>query len=325
MASISVISGSTEDIGRQWDELHEAAGAAPFAGRPWLELIAELFDRSIDISILTKNNVPVAGIPLCKARRGPFTISPPLPISLYSGCVVRQAYEELTPLIAAIERRCNFCVLQLPPGMDAGIFAKRGWIRLTQRSRILDIRDYDRLWSGYSQSLRRKVRRAEERAYACVQQVTPEQMLLLYQKSYQRHGIKPPIEVELMKRWINYMLRRPDVRVYGMRTPDGTVPAFRMVLRSGDRCFDWLAGSEDVQTYPAASHWLLNEVLRRESKAGSGYFDFMGTNTYGVSDFKELFGGEDISYQQVSWYRPAFLRGAEIVRNRLVLRRRGLR
>lgn len=325
MQNAGIISGNESELGEKWESLHHSSDAPVFSSLKWLKILAEVLDRRIVLSIAVADGEPVAGIPLLTTHRGPLTVSPPLPISLYSGMNRSGPEIDIDDLVAAIERQCNFCVLQLPPDCPTESFITRGWSCVQQRSRVLDTGDFEMLWSGFSQSLRRKVRRAEERGYRLTNDVTVAQMLSLYSRSYQRHGIQPPIEIPVLQKWLDLVSTLPFAQIYGARTDDGALAAFRLVLRDRNVAYDWLAGSDDVEKYPGATHWVLTEVLRGLSSGGVRMFDFMGANAIGVSDFKELFGGEETTYHTVSWYRPSFLRSAEALRNRMVLRKRGIR
>jgi hypothetical protein len=95
------------------------------------------------------------------------------------------------------------------------------------------------------------------------------------------------------------------------------------MIRDGDTLYDWLAGS-DPPLAPSGSHWLLHVLLSRYLDAGCRHFDFMGANTPGVSDFKRSFGGSQIAYMEMEWYRPSLLRHVNQLRSRLKQRQRGL-
>ena len=183
--------------------------------------------------------------------------------------------------------------------------------------------DMDAVWDGYSQSLRRKLRRVPAGGFRLDLDPSTAMVVRMFEQSYSRHGLRPPLPGELLTRWLGELRRSGTAECYTALHPDGRPAAARVVIRDGARLFDWLAGS-DPTVAPSASHWLVHTLLVRYSAAGCTLFDFMGANTPGVSDFKRSFGGTLHAYDEAEWYRPSLLRHIAMARNRRRRTRREL-
>ncbi|MBN1446434.1 MAG: GNAT family N-acetyltransferase [Bacteroidetes bacterium] len=310
-----------------WDRLHTAAPhASVFSSTSWLTVLAEVFERRATADVALRGDMPIAGIPLLTERRGPLRVSTPLPVTLYAGWVSVSSLpdEALSVLLAHIERRCHYVALGLAD--DAALIPHlqgRGWVLRRMHSRIISIEHRDDIWNGYSQSLRRKIRRAEDNGLHLDDDPPTTLLTECYERSYRRHGVAPPITAIRMQRWIDDLRRQDSIALHAARRTDGRCAAIRAVIRDGDTLYDWLAGA-DPEIAPSASHWLVHTLLERYSAAGCRTFDFMGANTPGVSDFKRGFGGSLHPYIEAEWYRPRLLKGLTRFRSRRILRRRGL-
>lgn len=319
----------TEDA-RLWDRLHASSGRGTvFSSSAWLRLLGSVFERPATAAILLIGDEPAAGIPLLTTRRGPLRVSPPLPITLYAGWLADERRitvpsPELQDLFDHIERRCHYASLGLPPKEPlAEVLRGRGWTLHSMRTRRIAMIDAEALWSGYSQSLRRKLRRANESDLYLDDDPSSALMADCYELSYSRHGIAPPIPKQRVRLWIDELKRNGMVDMYAARRLDGRCAAVRAVTRDGEMLYDWLAGSEPAVA-PSASHWLVHAILTRYHEKGCLHFDFMGANTPGVADFKRGFGGDLVPYTDAEWYRPALLKTINRLRNRCIRRQRGL-
>jgi CelD/BcsL family acetyltransferase involved in cellulose biosynthesis len=329
MSDCSVHSISLLEQKDIWRQLHASArNASVFTTDTWLCTLAARFHREPTAVLLMRGETPVAGIPLLLRRRGMLRTAPPHPITLYSGILAvadtRLWLETFPMLLRAVERRCHFISMTIE-ATDAlrNAFHARAWLVRVRQNRCLSLRNEEDLWNGYSQSLRRKIRRASESDLRIDTDPSPQTLAECYGESYHRHGILPPIPVRNMQGWLSDLHRNGIVQMYAARRSDGRCVATRALIRDGETVYDWLAGSNPPLA-PAGSHWLLHLLLTQAIADGHTRFDFMGTNTPGVSDFKRSFGGTTHQYLDMEWYRPSFLKHINRLRARLRQRRRGL-
>jgi hypothetical protein len=310
----------------EWDDLARVhAHGRVFASRKWLGILADIFGTTTDVAIVSGPDGPVVGIPLLTRRRGPLRVVPPPPISLYNGLVMGPdtPADAIAAGLAAVERHCHFAALLCPPALPRRTFRDRArWGLLDQESLVVDIADVDEAWRRFSQSLRRKLRRAEEQRLVLHTLDDETLLLALHQQSYARHALAPPIPGDTLRAWLRLLREEGMAECYGASLPAGGTVAARVVIPDGDVLFDWLAGADVAHHDIAGSHWLVASILREASARSMRRFDFMGANTPGVTDFKRSFGGELLSFCTATFYRSALVRSIEQVRNLLRRRRR---
>lgn len=309
-----------------WDRLHAvSANATVFSSTKWLLAMAEAFQRRTEAFVIQVGDAPVAGIPLLVHRRGPLRIAAPLPISLYAGFLQAADVLPLDQLLEHVEKRFHFISLSASlPEQYRRTFGTRGWWLRRQQTIRLDVSDMQSVWNGYAQSLRRKLRRAEEASFQLDNDPPTVEIVRMFEQSYLRHGNLPPIPGTIITPWLNLLRQRGIARCFAARHPDGRCAAVRVVVAEGGTLYDWLAGA-DPSVAPSASHWLLHSVIAWHSARDFQLFDFMGANTPGVTDFKRSFGGYEYEYYEADWYRPAFLRHLNAIRSKRLRVRRGFR
>ena len=329
MHTYTVQTVSLGEESNSWDDLQASApDATIFSSRSWLNLTARQFGREALGIVLFRDDAPVAGIPLLTARKKLLRVSTAVPISLYSGWTSVQNMSLSDPsidkLIESIERRCHVVSLTVAAeGTPLQQFRQRGWQVQQRHSRRITLDDPASTCGAYSQSVRRKIRRADESGLS-IEQDPPVQVLAdCYGQSYQRHGITPPIPQSTIERWLADLRRETIISSFAAIRADGRCAASRVLIRDGKHLFDWLAGANPTLG-ASASHWLLHNILEHYAGEGVRVFDFMGSNTPGVSDFKRSFGGRETDYYEMEWYRPRLLKQVNMLRGRQLRRKRGL-
>ncbi len=317
MQQISVHTISLHEHPQIWERLHAGSPAATvFSSAEWLTVMADAFQRHATGFVLVVEDQPVAGIPLLVHQRGPLRLASPLPISLYAGLLSKADVFPLDRLLESVEQQFHF--ISLSAALDEGTqsaFTNRGWRLRQQKTYRISLENMQAVWEGYAQSLRRKLRRAAEAEFQLDASPAVDEIIGMFEQSYLRHGKRPPIPGSAVAIWLRALQQHGVAQCFAARHPDGRCAAVRVVVRSGDVLYDWLAGA-DVSVAPSASHWLLHSILGRFAEKGCVLFDFMGANTPGITDFKRSFGGFEHEYYEAEWYRPALLRHLNTLRSK---------
>lgn len=316
----------------RWDAFHaSSADATIFGSSRWLRLAARVFGGHPAYVIVHDDDAEArdrCGVPLLLRHRGPFTIAAALPISLYTGMYAADAGasdDALEVLFSRIERKTFFATLLLPIGTAAGRIAEaRGWERIPQQTVRVAISDIEATWRGFSQSLRRKIRRADDAGLHCEPSSDLSIILSMHEESYARHGMKSPVPLQQLAEWLGALATEGIITQYVARDADNRARAARVVICDGSIVYDWMAGMGAGTAHAAASHWLVYDIMRRHATQGCTVFDFMGANTPGVSEFKFLFGGDVVAYDVVRFRRSRAVRWLEQLKDGITLRRRTL-
>lgn len=316
------------DAGAAWDELHGRAEGIVFNSSDWLHTLADIYGREAQCVLVSDGENIRAGIPLLLKRKGMLRYSGALPMSLYSGFLHTLGSEDYPgaceALLGESEQLCHFASLSLPH--DAALISvltSRGWDIQHRLSLRLDLSNPDRLWDGYSQSLRRKIRRASEVPLTIRDDAPVDVLIDLYQRSYLRHGILPPTPPQQMRGWLSRLRHEGLVHCFAAYRADGVPAAARALIREGAMVYDWLAGA-DPAVAPSGSHSLLHTILLRYAAEGAKTFDFMGANTPGVVEFKKSFGPYEHPYVEAHWYRTPLVKTLLRIQSARLLRGRRL-
>ena len=307
-----------------------------FASAKWLEILSEVF--RFQAQILTAHATSGAGIaiPLLSRQRFFLRVSPAPPITLYNGFQTtlppttdkqrRQLIAPTESILREISAHYHFASLSLPvdcPVID--VFHRFRWQLLKQRTIVIPMTDHEAVWAGYSQSLRRKIRRADEQQLRLAETEDIDCVVALHETSYQRHGIMPPVPKIQLLDWMRRLKAENFLRMFTAALPNGKVVAVRVVIPDHNSIYDWLAGADVGATDISASHWLVANIHRRFMELGYTSFDFMGANTPGVAEFKRSFGGMEVPFHIATYYRSPMVKTVESLRNSLRRKRRRLR
>jgi len=317
----------------EWDTLSAQAGHGRiFTDRRWLLIISECFGVQVRMAAVEADGAPVAGLPMMTRKRGMFCLSTPPPVSLYNSLILdhshpmQDAAAVLHLLLKTAEKSCNYISTVISPMPAAEkTFAGHGWRLSDMESIILEIGDYQETWKNFSQSLRRKIRRAEEQNLRFHELDDAGIIISLHQKSYARHHLAPPIPNEVLGAWLKRLHDAGLARFYAAALPLGDIVSARVVVPDGRILFDLVAGADIAAHDIAASHWLVAKILQLYSANEFLHFDFMGANTPGVSDFKRSFGGRYVSYRHAVYYSSTLIRSLVTIRRSATLRRRRLK
>jgi hypothetical protein len=334
MARAEILPLDTAFSARWDDAVQHASNGCLFARPAWLHVIARTFSWRPFVAALVEGETLLAGIPFFLTTRWGVAYAPPPPITLYNGCVESPAFgtlsdadarEALVHLLAAFGRTVTFGTLPLAPSTRCATYAwPRGWTSITQRTIHVDIRDIEKTWKGFSQSLRRKIRREDETGLRLVRLDDSGFAASLHDASYRRHAMYPPFAPKRIAAWLDVLHREGLAESWGAQLPSGEIPAMRTIVPDRDVAFDWLAGNA-LSDGGAASHWLVWSLMREYGARGLARFDFMGANTPGPTEFKLRFGGDVVPYRVFVYHRSRVMRLAVHLRSRHIMRLRTAR
>lgn len=334
MKPLSVHAHTLSALPAWLDDDHRPPGVPIFAGRRWLRSLEEYFGFQVEVLTGTATEGLEGAIPLIGRQRFFLRVSPPPPITLYNGFAATIPVGQKDPglhavaaaILDRIVARYHFAALALPIGCAVvDVFRKKRWQLVTQQTIRVSMPDYESVWRGYSQSLRRKIRRADDHQLRLAETRDVAGVTALYTLSYERHAMLPPIPAPVVQDWLAHLCEQRIARVFTAVLPNGTVVAARAIIPDGDVVYDWLAGADVATADISASHWLVASIQRQCIEEGYRTFDFMGANTPGIVDFKRSFGGDQIPYHVATYYRSSMLKTMETLRHTIKKRKRNIR
>jgi serine/alanine adding enzyme len=214
-----------------------------------------------------------------------------------------------------------------PEGEERGALEEAGYEHYPYLNFIVDLRrPEEEIWSGFTQSARRAVRRSADAGVTVEDANDPAGLDALYrlcQAVYRRSRI-PLAHRSLFEAALAVMVPRGMGRIFVARK-DGQVVGAHMMLMQGDHVVAWYWASVRTRGLFVLEH-LIWHSLRWSARQGYATFDMGGAGrpdeTYGVRDFKRKFGGEQVCfgrYRRV--YSPRRMSAAEgaydLVRSRM--------
>ncbi len=276
----------------------------PFQSINWLKSYAEIFNLSLKAILVKKGEETIAGLILPVKRKFHLRISTPLLFTYYSGILFKNFHNEkqqkqITEINESIEKihkylagTLHFFVLKLHHTIpDIRQFKWLGYKIKPRHTFILNTESPDIIWDGLSNSLKRKIKDAQEHGFevkksSMVDKLAEHQIL-----SYERTGGKFFIDPEKLKQLLEKLVKANMLQVYQLVDKSGNVVASRGISIWGDKAYDVVAGMSSRE-FDFASHFLVWKILEDISTQGVKEFDFCGADIPNVSFFKMQFGGE---------------------------------
>lgn len=188
-----------------------------------------------------------------------------------------------------------------PPGDERAPLEDAGYAFEPYLNFLVDLRrSEDEIWGGFTQSLRRAVRRSVKAGVTIAEATNAEGVELLYglcQDVYRRSRI-PLAHRSLFEAALDILAPRRMARIFVARL-DGRAVGAHMVLLHKDQAVAWYWAN--VRTRGLfVQEQLIWHSLRDAAAAGYAVFDMGGAGwpdrPYGVRDFKRKFGGEEVCY-----------------------------
>jgi len=331
MSSLAAATYSIDDL-PEWESFQSSSPQGTvFSSTEWLRFAAETRGMELSIRAVREDGKLLCAIPCFRKRVLGIPVATSHPLTPYQNLIISHHAENETVFLRAVEGTLRlvtadtgFASLSLHPACtDLRPFAWAGWNLHHLYTYIIDIRDIDSVWRGYSSSLRRKLRRAQEAGIVVAERADVDIFLEQHRYSYARHGIKPPIPVETVQTWISGALQRGG-RMFIAYDKAGTPLASRMTIHRHPHVYDWIAGSSEQSEEVSANHALVDAILRTFSQDGYTSFDFRGANTPGVIEFKRSFGGALVPYSEAVYNGSSIISALQGMKARLTRLRRRL-
>lgn len=331
MSPLNTATYSIDDI-PDWESFRSSSPQGTvFSSAEWLRFAAETRGMELLIHAVHDNGKLICAIPIFQKRVLGIRIATSDPLTPYNNLLLAPMAGNESQHLQAIEAALRFATagagytsLSLHPECnDLRPFSWAGWTVQHLYTYVIDIQDIEKVWDGYSSSLRRKLRRAEDGGISVNESTNIKLLLEQYRYSYSRHGIKPPIPAPLVQKWVEGAMRLGG-RLFVAFDRNGTPLASRLIIQRHPHVYDWIAGSSEQSEAVSANHALIHTILKTSSQEGFTTFDFRGANTPGVIEFKRSFGGTLVPYFDAVYTRSTFIAALRGMKARVTRLRRRL-
>lgn len=175
------------------------------------------------------------------------------------------------------------------------VLAEHGFVGSPRVTYVIDeLDDADRIWSGFGDSTRRAVRKAEKRLTVRVESDVAS-LLPMAAATFDRQSLDLPYSPDVLERAAAAAIERDRGRVLTAVDEDDAVHASMLVVWDDDRAYYLVGGADPSRRESAALSLLMWEAIKM-SAAHTRRFDFEGSMVPGVERFFRGFGGTQYSY-----------------------------
>lgn len=285
-----------------WDEfVKNSPQGSFFCSIVWLQILAEVNNRSFKILVCKRNNKIVAGLPFFENKKGFWKFITPVFLMPYEGPlfltnqdsklqkIIADQLEFLEYLIKWLLKEYSLIQLKTHYSQnDLRAFTWNDFQIEPEHTYVCKLDNELTVYNRFNQSLRKKIQKCNELKYKIIPSVDLDFFTEMYFSSYKRHGNKPPISLDKFKYLLQKIVELSNVQLYFIKR-ENQVLAGRIIMESGDTIFDLLAGNNDENGL--ASAFLVAEIMRLYAGKFK-YFDFMGADHPEIEKFKRAFGGD---------------------------------
>lgn len=169
---------------------------------------------------------------------------------------------------------------------------------------ILDLdRDYDKIYSNYSRSLCRNLKKASSLKIS-QEYDSIDEILEFYQNNLNKKLSLKSKNLWAMKRIINALIDNGNAEIYKVLDENNQLLSQSVITFFGKRITHVLGSSNQkgIETYSMA--FLMDKVIQENANSDFS-FDFEGSDVPGVREFFRRFGPEEKKYPQLSWDKTA--------------------
>jgi hypothetical protein len=186
----------------------------------------------------------------------------------------------------------DFVYLSLPPDIKTSYFSDQWRFRPQITPAILS--GNLKSWGDkFRDDVKNKIRKARrEKIEISLGDTFPSD---LWQLTFSRRGLSPPIKPESLSSWCNELTAASLLKIY-LAKLDSKIVAFRCQLIFGAYAYDWLAGSDPQYHSTGANQLLMAEIGSELARQNLEAWDMVGGQISAIDDFKMSFGAMGIPH-----------------------------
>ncbi len=304
----------------EWEKLNFTSPQSnPFQSISWLMAYCETFNLLLKTIFVKKGDVIVAGLIVPVKKKLIFTVSTPLLFTYYSGVLfnilpyekrqkqIIERNQAILKIHEYLKNNFQLFILKLHHTVnDVRQFVWLGYKVKPRHTLVLDISSIGEVWDGLSNSLKRKVKEAEEKGFRVVKTDDVEILSMQQILSYERKGGKFFLEFKDLKNLLAKLVQNGIIEIYHVLDKSGEVIASRGISVWNGKAYDVIAGATNKEIN-ASSHFLVWKIIEELSSKGIREFDFCGADIESIAFFKTQFGG-DIKISFEVGYAKGFLK-----------------
>jgi len=271
-----------------------------FYSSGWLNMVSEITGRPLKIWTAGKADSIRAGIVIFENSKYSYKMATPVYYQNFNGPVfykpddeksqktIANHHELLKHLVTILNENYDYFTIDTHfSNLDLREFLWQDFQFCPKYTYLFNLNTKD-IDETFNQSLRKKVKQATESGFEVVKENNIEKFIELYDTSYNRHKMNPPVGLVELKKFLNKIIEFDETDLHFVKLKNDYLSA-RLTIKDATTVYDFLAGSFDKTGL--ASSFLVYHLLKLYSTDYSE-FDFLGANHPEIEKFKRSFGGE---------------------------------
>lgn len=290
-----------------WDDVvATSCGGTVYHRTPWLESISEAVGDEFAIVGIYRGRELIGGITTQVRRRGPLALARRPFATPYAGVVWKDSGGPpnrlgVAKVLAEFSKRYAHTTIT-QSSFEEPLAPPSHWRNVERATFLVDIRSSNLLWRNMASEVRNRIRNAEKRGIAVVQDFDIGHFYRLFADLFAHQGNSVPLNETRFIQLVGDVVRRGIGTPFLAITNDGIPCAACLLLHDQHRVYYSLAASHLELRKSGAPSLLLWEALK--SYEGRLHeFDFGGANIDAVTQFKSKFRGRRVTYPEFSVYR----------------------
>ena len=198
-----------------------------------------------------------------------------------------------------------------------------GYPAISNRNFELDlIRSYEQLRSGFSENIRRNIRKGEDAGMELIENVAPAELIRLFRENRGRElRTYGDTDYALLERLIHALLHRGMASISAATVSENKLLAAAVIAELPHQSVFLFSATERRDNNHGALAWLIDSYIRKNSP-GQRVLDFEGSNDPGLARFYAGFGATETTYpgirlNRLPWHLRIILDTYRYLRDRL--------
>jgi lipid II:glycine glycyltransferase (peptidoglycan interpeptide bridge formation enzyme) len=216
--------------------------------------------------------------------------------------------ESVSAFLSLLRSRLGKIKLYLTPECTPLVKEPETELRVSQYIRLQG-KTIHEIKAGYSENVRRNIRRAEKKGLSLQFSLDFEAVIRGFRNQAGEH-VKQigDFGFRLLQELLYNLQRHTDSYVAQVFTREGELLYSAFFAGYGGKALYVKGAGTDLARHTGAGHFLMDRMIRKFHEDGYGIFDFGGANAENVRKFNLQFGSDEFEYLCVSGgYLPGIL------------------
>lgn len=214
-----------------------------------------------------------------------------------------------------LEKNYDEINLMLSPSFsDLRPFIQLNYTVTPQLTYYLNFEDEEKLWESLDGSLRRQIKKADEKNFIINEYCSAEEFLNIMKLTFKRKGENLTIPDEIIIGTLQENCLKNNRYIFCAKDKKGGLVSCIIFLVDSKRCYYTLAGTHPDFLNTGVQSWLIWQALKALRTKQITMLDFLGANIPSIARFKEHFNPEPKTYYRMQKFPSTSLNVIKSIR-----------